>query len=135
MERNILDEDIVNHPLKKSYTFHLYPVVLWGVIYLVGELFKLMHWPNASVMLVSAYAGLLAYLLNIYMTLKGINKTNQVLFILIIVKMISVLILNKNLSLYGIVVFLVVSLAFFIISFIIKNIRLKKIAEYNATLM
>jgi len=134
MERDILDEQLTIHKPKKSYTFHLYPTILWGIIYLIGELFKLMHWPFASIMLVTSLAGLLAYLLNTYITLKGKSIINQTLFFLTIFRVMN-LMLTKDLTLGDEkVVFFPISLVFFIISFIFKKIRLKKISHYNATL-
>ena len=35
MEGNILDKELTKRSLEKSYTFHLYPVVLWGILSLI----------------------------------------------------------------------------------------------------
>ena len=89
MEGNILDKELTKRSLEKSYTFHLYPVVLWGIIYLIGELFRFMHWPYASLLLVISLAGLFAYLLNTYITLKGKSIINQTLFFFILFRLVS----------------------------------------------
>ena len=136
MEGNILDKELTKRSLEKSYTFHLYPVVLWGIIYLIGELFRFLHWPYASVLLVISLAGLFAYLLNTYITLKGKSIINQTLFFLILFRLVS-FILERDLTLAfdKIAVFFSILLVFFCISFTIKKIRLKKIAQHNASLM
>ena len=136
MEENILDKELTKHALEKSYTFHLYPVVLWGVMYLIGELFRFMHWPFSSVLLVISLAGLFAYLLNTYITLKGKSIMNQTLFFFILFRLVS-FILERDLTLAfdKTAVFFSTLLVFFCISFTIKKIRLKKIAQHNASLM
>ena len=136
MEGNILDKELTKRSLEKSYTFHLYPVVLWGVMYLIGELFRFMHWPFSSVLLVISLAGLFAYLLNTYITLKGKSIMNQTLFFFILFRLVS-FILERDLTLAfdKTAVFFSTLLVFFCISFTIKKIRLKKIAQHNASLM
>jgi len=136
MEGNILDKELTKRSLEKSYTFHLYPVVLWGIIYLIGELFRFMHWPYASLLLVISLAGLFAYLLNTYITLKGKSIMNQTLFFFILFRLVS-FILERDLTLAfdKTAVFFSTLLVFFCISFTIKKIRLKKIAQHNASLM
>lgn len=58
MSETILDEAEVRLP---DQSFKLRAPLIWGSILMVGVLFKIVHWPFASLLTVLPPAGLLAY--------------------------------------------------------------------------
>jgi cytochrome b subunit of formate dehydrogenase len=77
MEEDILDQEIgdpKNQPLFKTR-----PILIWGILLIIGLLFRVMHWPFASVLIIISPAGLQAYCVNGFLKPKERNILNTLL--------------------------------------------------------
>jgi uncharacterized membrane protein YeiH len=76
---NILDEKIDLE--KEAWSFKKRPAIIWFSLFLIGILFKIQHWPWASLLILIDSAGLTAYSISGMITLKGRHSLNNILCI------------------------------------------------------
>lgn len=89
METNILDQEFVD---KKPQTyFKSRAVIIWGVTLILGIVFRIMHWPFSSVLIVISSAGLHAYCINGFIKPKERNALNTVLSIISIIWLVALI--------------------------------------------
>lgn len=126
---DILDDNLV---FTKGYTyrFKLWPVLVYGGMVAIGILFRLMHWPFASILIVTCSAALTAYAINGLTTLKGKDTFNLVMSILGIlwfVIMIMGMLLNDGhpYNEKGVFIYLISFLVVFVSCAVLKRIRFR----------
>lgn len=77
MQEEILDQEFVD-PKNQAF-FKTRPVLIWGIVLILGLLFKVMHWPFASVLIIISPAGLQAYCINGFIKPNERNTLNTIL--------------------------------------------------------
>jgi|GEM_PF-1441735 len=133
---NILDDDQVAQLGKHRYTFRTWPVLVWGGLLFLGLIFRFMHYPFSSQLIVLPSAGLTAYSISGLLTLKGKDVLNLVLSILGIAWFIIIIlgILYNEGHPYnrrGLTAYSIAFLVVFISCAILKRFRLRRIARLN----
>ncbi|MGB0430111.1 MAG: hypothetical protein ACPGLV_06520 [Bacteroidia bacterium] len=123
---DLLDDHLLEDK-KKSYKFSMGIALMWCAIYLIGAIFKLMHWPGYTIFILCGSAGLMAYSLSALITLRGKSLPNNfslgVAVLLIVFYLIKV---AKYSSFNFLVSYAVTTVIFFVFSLIIKFFRNRK---------
>jgi hypothetical protein len=66
---DLLDE--IPSKSKKSIQFKIWVILIWGSIFMIGYLFKIMHWPFNSILRVIGAGGFMAYSLSFLILVKS----------------------------------------------------------------
>lgn len=76
MKNDLLDDHLID--IKPEYDFKIGLAALWSIPWLIGNFFRLMHWPFAGALIIFGSAALMAYSLSGFVTFKGRSLANNV---------------------------------------------------------
>lgn len=80
MNDELLDDDLGKHKREKK-NFNPRPAILWGIIFLLGHLFKFQHYPGSMLLYVLGSGGLCGYAFSCIVKFKGKNVQSNILAI------------------------------------------------------
>ena len=141
MSQDTLNQKLPQEDKKKKYTFNINVAISWVAMIVLSPIISsaffsdqyLSYSPITSLGSFFSFAGLFAYLLNTFITLKGRDQVNKVFFYLVSLVLVC-LFLGPWKSLGAVGFFLSFFLVCFIISMIITSYRIKKVKQHNASL-
>ncbi len=127
MSDELLDENLGEHA-KNRKVFNPRPAIVWGIIFLLGYLFKIQHYPGATVFFVSGSGGLCGYAFSSIVKFKGKNIQSNILGIFCLAWMARLIygILKEGgqpINLTGFMFFLAVLMLSSVFHLILKNRR------------
>jgi hypothetical protein len=130
MEEDILDQEIVDQ--KNQTLFKTRPIIIWGIVLIIGLLFRVLHWPFASVLIIISPAGLQAYCINGFLKPKERNALNTILSgagMIWLIALIGGMLFNDGhpYNENGLKVYVVTFTVFFILYYFIYRAREKKL--------
>ena len=73
---DLLDDHLIEEH-KKEYKFSMSFALFWCALFFIGSIWRLMHWPGSSMILIGSSAGLMAYSISAILTLKGKSLGNN----------------------------------------------------------
>lgn len=76
----LLDNELIEEKRKFKPIIFIY--VTWLLLFLIGSLFKILHWPLSDALIIASSSGFFAYNLFCFTKLKGKNITNNIFLIL-----------------------------------------------------
>jgi hypothetical protein len=79
IQDELIDDE--NNGRETRFVFKPRAVIIWLSVLILGYLFKIMHWPGSSILIICSSAGLSAYCLNALLKLKTPNTLNLILSI------------------------------------------------------
>lgn len=130
MEEGILDQEHIDP--KNKALFKTRPVIIWGIVLILGILFRIMHWPFAQVLILIPTAGLQAYCINGFIKPKERNALNTALSlfgILWLMTLIGGMLFNNGYPYNekGLKAYVVVFIIYFIIYYFIDRAKEKRL--------
>lgn len=126
--RDTLDAPDIDKKVTPNYR----PLLIWGGLIIIGFLFRVLHWPGSSLLILSASGGITAYpLCKVLM----ITRTKDPIFLATAVPgviwflflLLSAYIFNYPFNFNGIILYLISFLVFAAFYSIISLIRLKNL--------
>ena len=128
MENETIDNDFIN---KKSIPFRYHWFYIWLGLYIIGALFKIMHWPFASIMILTGSAGAFAHAISGLFFYK--TRNNFTFYFILVGVLYSVRLIygavfknGKPFNYYGLSLFLGVLLVVLLIEFIFLKYKRNK---------
>ena len=77
-DNKILDKDL-NRKEQHYKLFNPKPAILWGILFLLGYLFRIQHYPGANFMIFSGAGGLMGYAVSTLVVFRAKNIQSIIL--------------------------------------------------------